>query len=192
MTDNRKKAPLALIVQLGDSYGQTILTAEPFIDDLTGNEEFRRCSWGIGGFDAGAELDGFTVHAYIGYSADLRTTPEDTERGLWGASFYVETHRIQNSRQATAITRNLVKVEKSMEKQNAESGYLRDEDFGAYVLRVAKALGIKKIYVRNPFKTRDMSGETFRSVDGAALQYYVSSAVTAVQEGKKSNYVHTR
>jgi hypothetical protein len=173
------------MVQLGDEYGQARMLTQVYID----GEELERCSWGIGGYSSGAELEGFTIGAYIGYQP-IGGPLED--RGLWGASTYVEIHRIENARQASAIARVMARVEKSLDKQSQESGYLTDADYAGYVLRVAKALGIKTIYVRNSFEAERNSGVRFRKVDGAALQYYVSAVVADVRTGHKADYIKLR
>lgn len=183
----KKTSPLALLVELGDEYGQTRLYAKPVVDSET--QDFRNCSADYSS-DPGWELAGFTIGAYIDYSGMGGSA--DEQRGIWGPNFYYEPFRVGSVRFAQAIARTMAKVERSLDAQNRESGYLVDDDFSAYVLRIAKALGITSIYVRNTNRAAEVSGQRWRSVDGAGLQTWVGMAVADVHQGRKSDYVRTR
>ncbi len=187
MTTN-KTASLALLVELGDVYGQARLFARPVAVQRESGE-LHNCMWGIGGFDLGAELEGFTASAYVGYH-DFGGRPDDLERGIWGCDFYADVTHMKTT-QASRLARAMTRVTNSMDKQSKELGYLADNDFAGYVLRVAKAMRITKTYVRNTFRAAEMSGQLFRSVDGEGLQTYVGYAALAVKEMRTGEYVKT-
>lgn len=114
-------------------------------------------------WEEGAEFADFEVHAYKGQ--------REGEARLWGASHsYSATHITLD--QAERMTKLLRKLNKGMDKLNSEEGYVRD-DFAAYLIRVARILGIKEFYVRNSPRQREMSGEYQRKVDGATLQFWL-------------------
>ena len=175
---------LALMVQLEDQYGQLKLVASVVEVQPDGELHNRQWSYGDG---TGRQFDGFRVHTYVDYNGMGGTS--DEPRGIWGGGFFFEPHRIDSAEHATAIATVMRKLETGLAKLTNAEGYIRDEDFGLYLMRIGRVLGIAKVYVRNRKRSQDMSGQKFRSVDGSGLQLYVSMVVSDVHAGRRHEYV---
>lgn len=135
------------------------------------------------------ELDGFTIRAYVGSAFGM--TPLDAERGLWGWGFeYDLSGAIDDPKQALAIARILTKVKAGMDKANGEQGYLAAGDFTGFVLRIAKVLRIKDVHVRNVRERLWNTGELYRRVDGAALQYWVADVDERARANRQLIHSH--
>lgn len=175
---------LALVVQLEDNYGQLKLVARVFEQQENGEFLNREYRYGSG---QGRQYDGFLVSAYVDYNG--LGSGELDQRGVWGQSYRFEPASIDSAEHATAIATVMRRLASGLEKLNNTDGYLRDADFAMYLLRIAKVLGIPKIYVHNRKRSIAMSGERFRSVDGAGLQSYVSMVVSDVHAGRRNEYI---
>lgn len=179
-----------LYLQVEDNYGTKIVRAHVGkLDPSDGN--MLNVSWRdrFGNDRLAPELDGFTIRAYVGSAAGL--TPLEGERGVWGYGVEYDLYRIDDPKQAQAIARVLTKVETGMQKLNSELGYLAAADFAGYVLRVARILGIRDVYIRSvQDRVWKTSGEVFRKVDGSGLQYWVTDINERARDGKP--LIHTR
>jgi hypothetical protein len=185
------KAKLVIFVMVEDDYGQTRLKARIGRTLQDADEygiPFAPCKWSIGGFNHGAEFDGFEASAYIGYNGFGQN---ESDRGIWGLNMYYTDVRIENATQAMRIARAFAKIEKGMSDLNTKEGYLNDDsDYAGYIIRLARVLKIDDIYVRNARKQREMSDARYRKVDGSALQYFCSGAADAVTSGRITEYTH--
>lgn len=180
-----KAVELVLLVTVHDEYGQARLRAEVCRKN-TGNDgteyPFLSCSWHFGGYDPGAEFDGFAATAYVGEGG--RTWDKvNRERGVWGLGVSYSPHHIESARQAQAIARVLGKVERGLRKTDETHGALADGDYASYVLRIARILRITEVYVRNNARNRTMAGERHRKVNGTSLQYWVRDVTESVAKG---------
>lgn len=128
-------------------------------------------SWDFGFAHDVAQFDGFEVSCYLG-DTTMGATVHDSGR-LWGFGHSYSVHRIDHAEHARAIGTVLAKVQRHLDKANTDDGYLSEGDFHNYVLRVAAALKIRDVYVRNLPRARDMGGETYRKVTGSALQSWL-------------------
>jgi hypothetical protein len=124
-------------------------------------------------WEEGAEFADFTVSAYVG----------GANEGAWGFQHgYLQPYRVELHR-AEAMVKLLRKVEKGLERMNGERGYLRQDDFHQYVLRIAEVLRIKRFYVRNTTRAQAVSGQQFRATDGSGVQSWIfdrAQATTSV------------
>ncbi len=175
---------LALLVHLENSYGQLKMIASVVEVQPDGELHNRQWSFGSG---TGRQYEGFRVTTYVDYNG-MGGSPDEA-RGIWGSGYYFEPSRIDSAEHATAIATVMRKLESGLEKLTSAEGYIRDDDFGLYLMRIARILGIAKVYVRNRKRTQTMTGEKYRSVDGAGLQSYVSMVVSDVHAGRRSEYV---
>lgn len=160
---------VALLVQVEERFGTRYIRAHVVIPQENG-ELHSVPGWEYGA-QVGSDFYGFTVSAYIGDGLGLR---EDNPGHIWGSSHYFEPHRVESAKHARAIARVYDRVERGLAKANDSAGYLREDDFHGYVLRVAASLGIKAIYVRNFRAQREMSGEKWRKVAPDTLAWFVS------------------
>lgn len=181
MTQTASK--LALLVQCEESYGTLEMKAYVVIPQENG--ELHHPQWSYGGHDFGAEFYGFEASCYVGHS-DYIAAQQDREDPLWGFGCYFKPHRVESVRQARAIASVLGKLDKGMDAINASEGYIGNGDFATYALRVARVLKLTGgVYVRNTKEAQARSGETYRKVDGAGLQYWVNDKAQLVRDGKK-------
>lgn len=174
---------LALLVQVEESYGTFRIAARVVLHNAA--DELLGISWSYGGFDKGAEFDGFVVHAYLGSASGM--TPLEGERGVWGIGHSYSPFRIEKAKQAKAIASILGRLERGLEKISSEDGYLDRNDFAGYLLRIGRLLRIKDFWVRNDAERRVSSGQHNRQVNGAGLQLWVQDVDQITRDSK----VHT-
>ena len=163
--------PLALAVQIEESYGTYRAIARVVIPQDNG--ELHNPSW-HDRFDDGedaARFEGLEVSAYAG-AGSWPSGPSDTDGRLWGYGVHYAPYRIESADHAKAIARTFAQIERNTAKLSAEDGPIREGEFARYVMRVAKALRIRTVYVRNTPRAFGMSGERYRIVDAVALDYW--------------------
>lgn len=151
--------------------------------------EMLTATWSYGGWDLGAEFDGLQIHAYLGSAAGL--APLDGEQGLWGQNYSYSPYRIDSTKQAKAIASVMGRLERGLQKLNDEEGYLGNEDYAGYVLRFARVLKIKGVWVRNDARHKGLTGEPYRHVTGASLQYWVADVDRTARERKLAELVRS-
>jgi hypothetical protein len=177
---------LTFVVQVEKEYDTYKVMAR--ICRVTDQGEVLNTQWQYGGWDLGAEYAGFHLMAYAG--PGWSSGPAlDSEKGIWGQGTYYDPSRIESAKQANAIAKVFTRIERGLEKLNAEDGYLPHDDFAAYLLRIAKILKIKEIRVRNTKRAQEMTGETYKVVNGSGLQYWVSDVDRTIKDGKRAELV---
>ncbi len=172
----------ALLVQPTSEYGTRKLTATVVIPQANG-ELFNPPSWDWRG-SGGAQYNGLEVAAYLGELADAGRS--STGGKLWGFGATYRPHHIDRAEHARAIAAVLTRIDKHLHKANAADGYLPDDDFPGYLRRVAAALKIRTLYVRNTAGGARVTGETYRKVNGAELQTWVDTVRQHAEAGKFS------
>lgn len=187
MADNPGKAvELVLLVQVYEEFGQARLKAEVCRPNPNEREAaeypFLSTSWSYGGFEAGAEFDGFAATAYVGDGGNTWGS-RDPGRGVWGVGVAYAPHRIETARHAQAIARVLGRIERGLAKAQESDGYLADGDFAGHVLRIARILRLSGVHVRNSARNRTFGGERYRKVTGSALQAWVADVTESVTKG---------
>lgn len=184
-------ATLALLVQIEENYGSYRAVARPTL--VQENGEMHNISWSGYGVSYGDELpdvqrfDGLEITAYAGdsWSSGHAT---DNQR-LWGFGVHYAPHRVENGKHAQAIARTFGQIERGMTKAEAEDGYVRDGEFARYVMRAARALKIRKVYVRNTPRAYAMSGERYRLADMAMLDYWTQEVTERIVAGDLATLV---
>ena len=115
--------------------------------------------------------------------ADLHVTAyvDQENEGPWGCKYFYNMDYVTLSN-AEAMVKVLRRLQRGLDKLNAERGYLEDKQFAEYLMRVGDVLKIRNFYVRNSDKAAEVSGSMFRSVDGAGLQRWVSYQVQELRK----------
>lgn len=157
---------LVFVVQVEENFGSPRVAGR--VCTRAAGGELRNILWSSGS-DAVERFDGFVVSAYL-----------DSERGVWGFGFHVNV-RMDSARHAKAVAGLLGAVERGLAKLDQSDGYLPGDDFAAYLLRVARVLRVSSFEVRNLPRQRDVSGQVFRAVNGAGLQFWVDAVDRAVK-----------
>jgi len=182
--------PLALMVQVEQRNGSDYRAVARVYRPVDG--ELRGVSWsgrfGEYGEDA-ARFDGLEISAYAGVGDWSASRDDESYQRLWGFGIHYAPYRVEDAKHAQTIARTFAQIERGMGKLEAEDGYIRDGEFARYVTRVAKALRIRKIYVRNVPRAFNMTGERYRLVDHAALDYWTQEVTSAIVKGELSSLV---
>jgi hypothetical protein len=184
MTKSTTRPTLALLVQAETNYGTHRITAQVVVPKDDGGKlelhapEFRR--YGDAVEKAAGRYNGFTLSAYVGDSYSKGDKPGE----IWGAGYFYEPHRVESAEHALAIAGVLRTLDRGLDKIRDAEGYINHDDFHTLILRVARILKIKTIYVRNTRKARDVSGERFRKVDGSGLQGWVEHTAALARDGQ--------
>lgn len=179
-----KAKPLALCVQVEDEYGQGRLKGRVVIVQPDGELHNPQWQWP---YDHGSEFYGLEIGAYVGDNPDWRH--EYPNNGVWGPTIRYVPFQVENARQAKAMASVFGRIERGLAKANDDDGYLKDDDYAAFVLRVARVLKIGTVYVRNSHKTFDMTGQRYRKVSGSDLQYWVQTVASDVDSGHIGSWV---
>lgn len=158
---------MVFVVQVEENYGSSRIAARVCTRGDGG--ELRDILWSSGR-GAHERFAGFAVTAYV----------DSDERGVWGFGYHVDV-RMDSARHAKAVAGLLGAVERGLDKLNQSDGYLPGDDFAAYLLRVARVLRVSSFEVRNLPRQRDLSGQVFRAVNGAGLQFWVDAVDRAVK-----------
>lgn len=179
---------LVLVVQVEESYGSHKVRAYVGTDlpedrqsDTDRTPRISTPSWRDYQSRNGQQYDGFRIQAYLGSSLGMSTV--DSEKGLWGFGFQYEPSMIDDPEFAREIAKVLVKVKTGLEKINDTDGYVPN-DFGIYIMRVARILGITRVYFRNDKERLARTGDWARKVDGTTLQWALKEVVEKFQSGK--------
>jgi len=184
------KTPIALLVQIesrnSDGYRAVARVVRP-----QENGELHSVLWsdryGEYGEDA-ARFDGLEISAYAGNSSWSANQSDDYAK-LWGFGVHYSPYRVEDAAHASAIARTFGQLERGMSNLQTEDGYIRDGEFARYVMRVAKALRIPTVYVRNSPRRREMTGETYRTVDALDLGYWESDILDHIVKGDLASLV---
>lgn len=121
-------------------------------------------------WEEGAEFADFGVHGYV-------PKPDNDPEYVWGFGYsYLQPYRVETHR-AEQMVRLLRKVDKGMARLESERGWVGQEGFHAFALRVAEVLGIKQFYVKNNEKARQISGQFWRKTDGSGVQSWLDLQV---------------
>jgi hypothetical protein len=182
------KKPLVLRSAVEREYGQIKLRTTVCTENEDG--EVFGTSWNYGGYDPGAEFDGFTISAYVGHGGSAFESNE-TPGQIWGPRVGFQVYNIDTAKQAAAIARVLTRIDKGLQTITNAEGYLSDADYAGYVLRIGRILKINRFYVTNSATSRARSGELHRMVNGSGLQSWVASVAYDVEHGRTSEYVRS-
>lgn len=166
------KTRAAFLVRVIDNYGTKMLdaTAATRVD---GPDELHLINYNqFGEMPDVRHLADLHLSCYLGYPDYMASAGKPGE--VWGIGAAYSPHRIERADQARGIANTLGKIEKGLHALNDKAGYLAEADFAGYLLRVSTILRVPDIYVRNTARAAAMSGETFRKVDGAGLQSWLS------------------
>lgn len=138
--------------------------------------EFRNPGYDYGYADD--HFNDFAVSAYIN---------KDDARIYGMFAEYREPFSVDLKR-AEGMVKHLRKVTRGMDKLNENDGYVNENDYATYLLRVARIIGIKSFYVRNDREARERSGERWRKVTASGMQYYADTVRANLAAGKVSAY----
>ncbi len=168
---------LALLLDLDTSHGVYRLTGEvlyrdPEPDD--GYDGWLRPSWERYGPESLRRFADLIVTAYLDRSGGRS----------YGYRVEFRPHHIEHVTQASEIAATLRKVNAGLARMDREDGYLTDEQFHAFVLRVCKILRVGEVLVRNSERARMASGERYRTVDGSGLQAWVWHITGEIKAGR--------
>lgn len=166
-----KSNGFAWLLQVEEQYGTRFIRAHVVIPQENG-ELFNAPSHSGFSQAPGIEFDGFRVTAYLGNVA-LTSSMVSAGGEIWGLGHEFAPFRVGNLDHAKSMVSVFGKIARGMAKAEAESGYVRDGDFHSYFLRIAASLNIRTYYVRNGKRQRENSGETFRKVNPATLQWWI-------------------
>lgn len=168
--------PIAIMVQAEDSYSQHHIRAYVMLPQDDGSMHSAQRWSG----DAARQYAGFRLTARVGHGYDTSRGDENPGE-IWGWSVEYTDVMIESAEQATEIARVLRKIETGMRKIEDTEGYT--SDLAVWIMRIARILKIKDLYVRNGQQAYGMSGERYRAVSGSALQWWVSDAVRLAKKG---------
>lgn len=125
-------------------------------------------------------LSAFLVSGYV--------DPTITDQGVYGIrAWFSEVYSVELDN-AEKMTKLLRKIQRGMDKLNDTEGYVKGGDFFAYLMRIARVLGVKTIYVRNTYKLREIRGELYTRTSGSDLQAYIDAAVDNISSGRVHLY----
>jgi hypothetical protein len=184
---NGKDETVVLFVQVEKQYETYRVTGRVHLRQPNG--EMHSATWDYG-YGTAAEYDGFAAHAYLGAGWSSGVTPED-EKGVWGMGFSYSPFRIDNAKQAKAIARVMERLERGLDKLNDDEGNLGQEDFAGYLVRIARVLKIKEIWVRRTERQRNLTGELYQLANGSKLQYWVQEVDQAARTGKRGELIRS-
>jgi len=99
---------------------------------------------------------------------------EDGPSYVWGHHYGYESTYIRTASDARALANMLARIERGLDKLSRERGSLRGEDdYAAFIGRVASILRVPTMHVRNGKGHREMTGDRYRTVDTLGLEYFV-------------------
>jgi hypothetical protein len=180
---------VALLVQIEEQHGTYRAVAR--VVRPQDNGELHNVSWsdryGDTGKDA-ARFEGLEVSAYAG-AGSWSTFASDTDQKLWGFGVHYAPFRVESAEHAQAIAKTFGQIERGQAKLEAEDGYIREGEFARYVMRVAKALRIRKVYVRNTPRARSLSGENYRLADATFLDFWCQEVTDKITSHELSSLV---
>lgn len=163
------KTPLALLVQVEERHNAYRAVARVVLPQPDG--ELHTPNWRGYGDDADAQrFDGLEIAAYAG--SQYGNDGDNAYAKLWGYGVHYSPFRIENAAHATAIAKVLTQIERGMANLSDTDGYVKDGEFARYVMRVARTLRIKDVYVRSLPRQFAMSGERYRLADYGTLEYW--------------------
>lgn len=189
MTTNTTARKLALLVQVEERHGQYRAVARvvmPTTEDGTltmlSPQWHDRYEHG----EHAARFEGFEIAAYVGNQSTWGSNyATDTDDKLWGFGVSFAPYRIDQADHAQAIARTLAAIDRGLRKASEDDGYIRDGEFARYVLRIAKILKIKDVYIRNLPRAYGMSGERYRLTNGfGTLDYWATEVMEMANGGK--------
>ena len=96
---------------------------------------------------------------------------------------------IQSAGQARAIAAVLGRVERGIDRLAAAEGYLDDDDYAGYLIRVGRVLSISRFLVRADRQRRQATGETHASADGSGLRRWVERVAADVAAGHRQEHL---
>ncbi|GAB3259759.1 hypothetical protein [Kineosporia babensis] len=103
----------------------------------------------------------------------------DLEKGtVWGYSHYFNPHQISLD-QAESIVKVLRKIKRGLDRADTERGYIPDNSFHEYVIRITAALGITDYRVPTGDSPSN-SGHDVRQVSGGGLRTWLHHRVNEI------------
>ncbi len=169
----------ALLVQTENHYGVREIVGQFVAPQDTG--ELYNISWSS--YEIPRELRALadlTIRAYVG-GTSMVSEPDGGR--IWGRTVgYADVHRIEQVEHAKAISQTLSRIDRGLNRLNDKFGYVPDDDFHGYVMRVASTLGVTGFYVRQFRRAETRSGNKYRQVDPSALQWYIGSVSNLAKE----------
>lgn len=184
-TNDKTGETVVLLVQVEKEYDQYRVKGRVHRHQLDGEMESANWNYGNG---LACDYDGFAVHAYLGNPWSTGPTVE-SEQGVWGHSYSYSPHRIESAQQAKAIAKVMTRLESGLDRLNHDEGYLASGDLAGYLLRITRVLRIKEIWTRTTPRRFDMTGETYRKVNGSDLQYWVQEVDQSARAGKQAELI---
>lgn len=175
------KITTALLVQAEESYGMRYVRASVVLPQSDG--ELHTAQWTWSNSASTGRYEGFRISAWVGDTMD-RQKDAGT---IWGVHVEYDVSGLREVEQAAAITKVLRTVYNGLSKLEKELGYIQHDDTHSYILRVAKALGIKDLYVHNTRDAAFRSGEQYRKVTGSELQYWLGTVSELADKGQWQN-----
>ncbi len=172
---------LMMTVQVEERYGSYRLVGHIGYR----NEDGEPLNFLWSSIDPGAEYADFVVTAYIGSA----WRGDEYDRGVWGPGYGYEPHSVTDVRHAEAIVKVMRKVERGLDKIADAEGWVMAGDIATHFLRVARVLKVSEYRVRQSRRGEDMTGEPYRTVDGAGLQSFILTVDRDAKEGKTREYV---
>jgi hypothetical protein len=172
---------LALLVQAEEQYGVRQVIARVMAVQADGS--LHNVKWDYSG-DVGKEFYGMEVSAYLGDTSMGSTSDTGDTCRIWGHSIDYKPFSVSKAEQARDMARVMTRIEKHLQKATADEGYISEADFHLYLLRVAAAIKVKTLYVRNLRRAEQRTGEMFRKTDGAGLQSYIRSVADHAHKGE--------
>jgi hypothetical protein len=177
MTTTPTKTELAIMVQPEQAYGSRYLRAYVMLPQENG--ELYNPSWWRFSDRAAGRFAGFRINAYVGHSF---TNADNNPGEVWGISHEYVDVRIEDADHAAEIAKVLRMIEKGLDKIRDEEGY--SDDLHLTIMRIARILKIRTVYVRNFPRAAAVSGQTYRKINGSDLQSYVAHVSERAGAGK--------
>ena len=142
MTQAKREIALVIRVEKSGEYGHvTGYTAKP--DSSKGN--------GFSGFMSYEHpLHGLIIHSQISAKSEA----------LYGWQFAIESYARCDLNDAKNIVALLAPIQRKMDKMHETEG--NAASFGAWVNRIARAIGAKKVFVQCDEKSKIATGNSFR------------------------------
>lgn len=164
------KITFSFLVKETNDYDTRKLEATVVYKDVNGELLSPSAHWTS---EIGYELADFRVYAYLGGLGFMGRAASAEDARIWGCSVGYNPHNVERAERAEAMAKVLRKIEKGMAKLREEQGYLADNDFVGYLLRVATVLRIRTFYLPMSDKQREMTGQRWNYVTATGLQSWV-------------------
>lgn len=171
------KPVYAFTIQPTHLYGSTQIRAT--IVRITDDGEIRNPGYDYGIDDA--HFNDLMVSAYVNDTGE-------SAGNVYGLSVDYRDVFSVDLKRAEGMVKLLRKVTRGMDKLNDAEGYVSEGAYAAYLLRVARVLGIRTFYVRNDRDARARSGERWRKGTGSTVAYYIDTVQTDIAKGNVGNY----